>query len=564
MDEIFGYFPPVANPPSKPPLLTLLKQARAFGARRRAGDAEPGRPRLQGAGERRHVVPRPAADRARQGARARRARRRGRARAARSTAGRWSRRSPGSASRVFLMNNVHEDAPVVFQTRWALSYLRGPLTRAQIKTLMAGRSDGGTGAAAPAAPAAPTLRRPPPRPPRRARPAARRAGAAARRAAVLPARARPAPGGATLVYRPMLLGAARCASPTPSCVDSTGDAVVACADRRGRGRRRLGARAPIGLDRRDLSRARRPARRSRSCRPRGTSKSYDAWAKAFAAGSRHAEARAAAQPAGKQVSRPGESERDFRVRLQEARAQARPGRGQARRSTRPRSRRSRSASAAPSRPSRASPSRLPSRGCRPRSRIGATLLGAFLGRKAVSVSTHRPGDHRRARRRAGPQGAQDVGRAKETVDAWSSARRARRAIQGGAGRPARGERSAGRSRSKPIALQAHAAEHRGEAGRAGLGAVLARPRRGRHAGLGVSQAGGHRAWCIVVGPRRPSTHRKMQVLILPVVAGGVAVRLLGGPLSWCRSRIVRATPDPPRPFSSAPRRRGSAWLKRRR
>src|SRR6059036_1188985 len=31
MDEIFGYFPPVANPPSKRPLLTLLKQARAFG-----------------------------------------------------------------------------------------------------------------------------------------------------------------------------------------------------------------------------------------------------------------------------------------------------------------------------------------------------------------------------------------------------------------------------------------------------------------------------------------------------------------------------------------------------
>ena len=31
MDEIFGYFPPVANPPSKLPLLTLLKQARAFG-----------------------------------------------------------------------------------------------------------------------------------------------------------------------------------------------------------------------------------------------------------------------------------------------------------------------------------------------------------------------------------------------------------------------------------------------------------------------------------------------------------------------------------------------------
>ena len=31
------------------------------------------------------------------------------------------------------MNNVHEDAPEVFETRWTLSYLRGPLTRTQIK-----------------------------------------------------------------------------------------------------------------------------------------------------------------------------------------------------------------------------------------------------------------------------------------------------------------------------------------------------------------------------------------------------------------------------------------------
>jgi hypothetical protein len=38
--------------------------------------------------------------------------------------------------RVFLMHNVHEDEPVLFQTRWVLSYLRGPLTREQIKTLM--------------------------------------------------------------------------------------------------------------------------------------------------------------------------------------------------------------------------------------------------------------------------------------------------------------------------------------------------------------------------------------------------------------------------------------------
>ena len=31
MDEVFGFFPPVANPPAKTPMLTLLKQARAYG-----------------------------------------------------------------------------------------------------------------------------------------------------------------------------------------------------------------------------------------------------------------------------------------------------------------------------------------------------------------------------------------------------------------------------------------------------------------------------------------------------------------------------------------------------
>ena len=59
-----------------------------------------------------------------------------RARRRSSTAAGWSRLLAGLGSRVFLLNNVHEDAPVVFETRWAMSYLRGPLTRAQIKTLM--------------------------------------------------------------------------------------------------------------------------------------------------------------------------------------------------------------------------------------------------------------------------------------------------------------------------------------------------------------------------------------------------------------------------------------------
>jgi hypothetical protein len=42
----------------------------------------------------------------------------------------------GLSNRIFLMNNVHDDAPLVFETRWAMSYLRGPLTRNQIKLLM--------------------------------------------------------------------------------------------------------------------------------------------------------------------------------------------------------------------------------------------------------------------------------------------------------------------------------------------------------------------------------------------------------------------------------------------
>src|SRR4029453_535495 len=83
----------------------------------------------------------------------------------------------GLGNRIFLMNNVHEDAPVVFETRWAMSYLRGPLTRGQIKTLMDARrgetpSRRNPPGAASAGGAAPPPRPPPP-PPRRRRGTAR-------------------------------------------------------------------------------------------------------------------------------------------------------------------------------------------------------------------------------------------------------------------------------------------------------------------------------------------------------------------------------------------------------
>jgi hypothetical protein len=137
MDEIFGYFPPTANPPSKKPLLTLLKQARAYGVGIVLATQNPvdldykglsntgtwfiGR--LQTERDKARVME-------------------GLEGASVSAGSAFNRQKmeqllAGLGSRIFLMNNTHEDEPVVFQTRWCLSYLRGPLTRTQIKDLMA-------------------------------------------------------------------------------------------------------------------------------------------------------------------------------------------------------------------------------------------------------------------------------------------------------------------------------------------------------------------------------------------------------------------------------------------
>jgi hypothetical protein len=136
MDEIFGYFPPVQNPPSKEPLLTLLKQARAFGVGvvlatqnpvdldykglANAGTWFIGR--LQTERDKMRVLD-------------------GLESAAANASSNFNRDEmekvlSSLGNRVFLMNNVHEDGPVVFETRWVMSYLRGPLQRGQIKTLM--------------------------------------------------------------------------------------------------------------------------------------------------------------------------------------------------------------------------------------------------------------------------------------------------------------------------------------------------------------------------------------------------------------------------------------------
>ncbi len=136
MDEVFGYFPPLGNPPAKRPMLTLLKQARAFGlgcvlatqnpvdldykGLSNAGTWFLGR--LQTERDKARVIEGLEGASAQAGASFNRQQ--------------MEATLAGLGNRVFLMNNVHANQPVVFQTRWAMSYLRGPLTRGQIKSLM--------------------------------------------------------------------------------------------------------------------------------------------------------------------------------------------------------------------------------------------------------------------------------------------------------------------------------------------------------------------------------------------------------------------------------------------
>jgi len=144
MDEIFGYFPPVQNPPSKAPLLTLLKQARAFGLGVVLSTQNPvdldykglsntgtwfiGR--LQTERDKERVI----------------AGLEGAAAGAGFDQGRMEETLAGLGQRVFLLHNVHESEPAIFETRWVLSYLPGPMSREQIKKLMADRKTAGASA----------------------------------------------------------------------------------------------------------------------------------------------------------------------------------------------------------------------------------------------------------------------------------------------------------------------------------------------------------------------------------------------------------------------------------
>lgn len=132
MDEIFGYLPPVANPPSKKLFLTLLKQARAFGLGLLLATQNPGDldykalsnvgtwfiGRLQAERDKEKVLEglvtaNSGADEAT-----------------------ISRKLAGLDKRVFMLNNASDSEPALFHTRWALSYLAGPIMRNRFKELI--------------------------------------------------------------------------------------------------------------------------------------------------------------------------------------------------------------------------------------------------------------------------------------------------------------------------------------------------------------------------------------------------------------------------------------------
>lgn len=134
IDELFGFLPPVAEPPTKKPLLTLLKQARAFGVGLALATQNPvdlDYKALSNAGT--WFVGRLQTERDRlrllEGLRS--------AAPGGLTAPQLDGLIGRLGKRTFLLHNVHDKQPRLFQTRWVMSYLAGPLSREQIGRLSA-------------------------------------------------------------------------------------------------------------------------------------------------------------------------------------------------------------------------------------------------------------------------------------------------------------------------------------------------------------------------------------------------------------------------------------------
>ena len=438
IDEIFGYLPPVGNPPSKLPLLTMLKQARAFGvgvvlatqnpvdldykALSNAGTWFIGR--LQTERDKARLLD-------------------GLEGAAAGAGGRFDRQAmeetlAGLGSRVFLMNNVHEDAPVVFNTRWAMSYLRGPITREQIRVLMGTHKAAAHKAAAQKAetPAvAPPSPQPTPEPVQL--PAAETvavvptpvaASDSAEQVPTLPPGVtsffipvRGSRKSRTVVYRPWLLGAGRVQFVNVKLdVDQLTDiaAVTPITDSPIPVDWTQGSMIDIALD--DLEKSGEPdAQYGTLPAAASQSKRYTAWKKDFSTWLyRTQRLEMMSSPSLKETSEPGEAERDFRLRMQQLAREERDDAVDALRKKyaskiRTLQERIRKAEQAVEREE----AQARQAGLQTAVNVGATLLGALVGRKIASASTvGKAATTAKSLGRASQQ-REDIARAEETVEA---------------------------------------------------------------------------------------------------------------------------------------------------
>ena len=423
MDELYGFLPPTANPPSKVPLLTLLKQARAYGlgcvlatqnpvdldykALSNAGTWFLGR--LQTERDKARVLDGLEGVAAGAGE--------GFDRSA------LDRLLSSLDKRVFLLHNVHDREPLLFQTRWALSYLRGPMGRDEIRTLMDPvRAESAPAASHPTPAASPTAPLP-------------AAPAAALAAASAPPAARPvvppdvpqyfAPGtGSSWV--PMLVGAARVTySDTKLGIDDTNDIVMWTPLTDGPVPADWEHAEPADFDVQALSRdpagagafAALPA-------PAAKPKNYPAWTKSFVTwASRSQGVDLLRSTRAKLTSHPGESEGDFRIRVQHALREKRDAAVAALRAKQGAKlaaveEKIRRAGQQVQKESQQAEEQKMSTAVS----VGATVLGALFGRKAISASTL--GRATTAARGVGRMSreSQDVARAQSTLETLSAQR----------------------------------------------------------------------------------------------------------------------------------------------
>ena len=425
MDEIFGYFPPVQNPPSKLPLLTLLKQARAFGVGVVLATQNPvdlDYKGLSNAGT--WFVGRLQTERDK-------ARLMDGLEGAATAAGasldkaEMDKIISGLGSRVFLMNNARNDEPLILQTRWSLSYLRGPLTRGQIKTLMDPIRGGlpaqakvapAPGTAAPAAPpveapgAAASPSRPPTLPPEIQQ-------------YFVPVRGS-AGSGEELVYRPMILGAAKVRFlDAKNNVDVAQNLVCATPISNQAVAVNWDESLPEELSLQDLEKSPAGGAQFADLHPdAGKSKNYTGWGRDFSNWLYGRQKISLLRsPSAAQVSNVGENERDFRVRLQQSFREQRDDATE-----KLRQKYAAKLLAAQEKVRRAQDAidreaaQAKSVGMQTAISVGATILGAFLGggRKIGSRTNigHAASSAKSVARTM--QQAQDVGRAKDELVAY--------------------------------------------------------------------------------------------------------------------------------------------------